>query len=126
MINLRDIRYVRLGTADLEGASHYATRILGLEPARGDSRARYFRGDAREHTLAFFAGDPSDHTVAFEVDRTAELDAAGAALDALDFPVHWGSAEDCEQRRVAALLRTDGVPRPATDARPLDRIGPPR
>ena len=28
--------------------------------------------------------------------------------------------------RVAALLRTDGVLRPATDARPLDRIGPPR
>ena len=33
MIELRDISYVRLGTRDLDGATRYATDILGLEVA---------------------------------------------------------------------------------------------
>ena len=54
LINLADIRYVRLGTRDLEAASRYATSILGLEAAGSEDGVRYFRSDARDHTLAYF------------------------------------------------------------------------
>ena len=40
MINLREIRYVRLGTADLEGAVTYANRILGLPVVRREEIGR--------------------------------------------------------------------------------------
>jgi len=36
MISLKDIRYVRLGTANLDDAVRYATQILGLELVRRD------------------------------------------------------------------------------------------
>ena len=78
MIELRDISYVRLGTRDLEGATRYATDILGLEVAERSGRAVYFRSDARAHTLCYFEGDPTDHVAAFEIATRAELDAAAA------------------------------------------------
>ena len=31
MIKLQDVSYVRLGTADLDGATKFATEFLGLE-----------------------------------------------------------------------------------------------
>jgi len=34
MINLHEIRYVRLGTRNLDAAAEYATRILGLQQVR--------------------------------------------------------------------------------------------
>ena len=100
MINLHDIRYVRLGTGDLDGAARYATRILGLEPAGRDASAAYFRGDGRDHTLCFFKGDPSDHTAAFEVGDAGELDRAAAQLEQLQYAVRRGRRAECEQRRV--------------------------
>ena len=39
MIHLHDIRYVRLGTRDLAGATRYATEVLGLEVARKSAGA---------------------------------------------------------------------------------------
>jgi 2,3-dihydroxy-p-cumate/2,3-dihydroxybenzoate 3,4-dioxygenase len=104
MINLRDIRYIRLGTQDLDGCAAYATRILGLEAVGRDGDALYFRGDSRDHTIVYFKGDAHDHTAAFEVDDKAELDAAGAALDALGHAVTWGTPDGCAQRRVAAYI----------------------
>ena len=104
MINLREIRYVRLGTADLEGAITYANRILGLPLVRREGKAVYFRSDYRDHTLVYFEGDSKDHTAAFEVDSHTELDAACAQLDALKVRVHAGSAVECEQRHVDAFF----------------------
>ena len=57
MILLRDIRYVRLGTRDLDAAARFARDILGLEPAGCDTGARYFRSDNRDHTLVFLKGE---------------------------------------------------------------------
>lgn len=71
MIHLRDIRYVRLGTRDLDACARFARDILGLEPAGADSNARYFRSDSRDHTLVYFKGDPHDHATAFELDASA-------------------------------------------------------
>ena len=103
MINLREIRYVRLGTADLEGAITYANRILGLPVVRREGKSVYFRSDYRDHTLVYYEGDPRDHTAAFEVDDHAALDAACAQLEAMKVRARVGNAGECEQRHVSAF-----------------------
>jgi len=105
MIDLVDIRYVRLGTRDIEAASRYATAVLGLQSAGSEDGTRCFRSHGRDHTLAYFEGDPSAHTVGFDVDDPAALDAAAAEIDGCDLPVAWGTGEECETRRVDRLLR---------------------
>ncbi len=104
MIELRDITYVRLGTRDLDGATRYATDILGLEIAERSGRAVYFRSDAREHTLCYFEGDPTDQVVAFEVAGRAELDAAAAELERLGHAVHAGTRAEAELRKVRDFI----------------------
>lgn len=105
MINLHDIRYVRLGTQDLASAEKYATTILGLQVAAREAKAVYFRSDSRDHTLCYFEGDPRDHTTAFEVADSAAFDAAAATLESRRFEVHLGSARECEERRVRGFLK---------------------
>lgn len=104
MIDLRDIRYVRLGTRDLAAAHRFAREIVGLEFAREESGARYFRSDERDHTLVYFDGDPGDHTVAFGMRSAAELDAAASLLSNAGVAVRAGDAAECEQRRVQAFI----------------------
>jgi 2,3-dihydroxy-p-cumate/2,3-dihydroxybenzoate 3,4-dioxygenase len=104
MIDLWDIRYVRLGTRDLDSATRYARSVVGLELGREEAGARYFRSDGRDHTLVYFEGDPSDHTVGFELRDQAALESAAVQLDAAQVVVRTGSAEECEQRRVKAFI----------------------
>lgn len=104
MIDLWDIRYVRLGTRDLDSATRYARSVVGLELGREEAGARYFRSDGRDHTLVYFEGDPSDHTVGFELRDQAALESAAVQLDAAQVVVQIGSAEECEQRRVKAFI----------------------
>ena len=104
MIDLLDIRYVRLGTRDLDAADRFAREVVGLELAREEAGARYYRSDDRDHTLAYFEGDPRDHTAGFELRSAAELDAAAAALSDRGSDVRRGSADACEQRRVHDLI----------------------
>jgi 2,3-dihydroxy-p-cumate/2,3-dihydroxybenzoate 3,4-dioxygenase len=104
MINLWDIRYVRLGTRDLTSASRYARQVVGLESMRQAGGAEYFRSDGRDHTLVYFEGDPADHTVGFELRNAAELEAAATLLDRSDVKVRAGTAEECEQRRVKSFI----------------------
>jgi len=107
VINLHDIRYVRLGTRDLATAARYATSILGLEEARRTEPAVYFRSDSRDHTLVYFDGDPSDHTTAFDVTDAAALDAAAAEIDAQHLRVRHGTHAECEERRVERFIHFD-------------------
>ena len=109
MIHLLDIRYVRLGTRDMTGASRYAERILGLrEGARAGNEKTaaqvYFRSDDRDHTLVYFDGDPTDQTIGFELRSIAELEAAARELETQQHAVHIGTALECEQRRVRAFI----------------------
>lgn len=104
MIDLLDIRYVRLGTRDLEGADRFARQVVGLEAARAEAGARYYRSDARDHTLVYFDGDPTDHTVGFELRDDAALDAAASALSDAGIAARAGTAAQCEQRRVRAYV----------------------
>jgi 2,3-dihydroxy-p-cumate/2,3-dihydroxybenzoate 3,4-dioxygenase len=92
MIDLLDIRYVRLGTRDLVGADRFAREVVGLEAARTGHGARYYRSDARDHTLVYIEGDPAEHVVGFEVRDAPALDAAAALLSDSGTPVARGSA----------------------------------
>jgi 2,3-dihydroxy-p-cumate/2,3-dihydroxybenzoate 3,4-dioxygenase len=104
MISLKDIRYVRLGTSNLDDAVRYATKVLGLELVRRDGGSAYMRSDNRDHTLVYTKGDARDHVVAFELGSLAELDAAGAELDNSGYIVKAATRGECEQRWVAAAI----------------------
>jgi 2,3-dihydroxy-p-cumate/2,3-dihydroxybenzoate 3,4-dioxygenase len=104
VIALHDIRYVRIGTRDVDHSVEFATRILGLELGAREKRAAYLRSDDRDHTLVYLDAPVDDHTVGFEVADRAALDAAAAELDAAGFAVHRGTANECEERRVAAFV----------------------
>jgi len=104
MIRLRDVSYVRLGTRDLEGASRYATDVLGLEVSERAGNAVYYKSDQREHTLCYVEGDPAEQVVAFEIDTAAELDAAGAELERLGHAVHRGTVSEAAQRKVRDFI----------------------
>ena len=104
MINLLDIRYVRLGTRDRAAADRFAREVVGLQPTRDEGGALYYRSDARDHTLVYFDGNPRDHTVGFELRTAAELEAAGATLSDAGLVVHAGTSDECEQRRVHSFI----------------------
>jgi len=104
MISLHDIRYIRLGTANLDEAVRYATRILGLELVRQDASGAYLRADGSDHTLAYSEGDPREHVLAFELRTSAELDSAAAELERAGRPVRAGTALACEQRCVQGFI----------------------
>lgn len=104
MIDLHDVRYVRLGTRNVEESTRYAQEVLGLELVRTEQGARYFRSDSRDHTLVYFEGDSNDHTTGFELADAAGIDAAAAVLDNAGYRVKAGSRAECEQRRVEGLV----------------------
>jgi len=104
MIKLADVSYVRLGTRDLEGATHFATEYLGLDVAERAKGATYFKSDEREHTLCYVEGDPTDQVVGFEVEQQGDLDAAAAQLEALGHAVARGSQADAALRKVRDFI----------------------
>lgn len=103
MVELWDIRYVRLGTRHLDEATRYAREVLGLELGAKEGSAHYLRSDDRDHTLVYFEGDPADHAVGFELRDSAALEVAAAHLEGVQVKVTAGSVQDCEQRRVKAM-----------------------
>ena len=107
MIDLRNIRYVRVGTPDLGEATNFATKILGLEPAGRERGMAYFRSDERDHTICYFEGDPARHVTAFEVAESADLQAIAAEIERGGFPVHHGTADERDVRRVLDFIAFD-------------------
>ncbi|MEX1056448.1 MAG: oxidoreductase, partial [Natronospirillum sp.] len=105
MINLHDIRYVRLGTQNLDQAVRYAIDILGLQEIRRRGNAVYFRSDSRDHTLVYFDGAVDDHTTGFELKTYAELVAAKELLSDAGRPVRWGTDAECDDRFVRAFVQ---------------------
>jgi 2,3-dihydroxy-p-cumate/2,3-dihydroxybenzoate 3,4-dioxygenase len=105
MIDLLDIRYVRLGTRDLAGADRFARDVVGLEFVREEQGARYYRSDDRDHTLVYFQGDPADHAAGFELRDASALQAAAAELSNADIAVDAGSPDECEMRQVRDFIR---------------------
>src|SRR5271170_2407396 len=104
MIDLRRIRYVRIGTPDLGEATNFATKILGLEAAGRERGIAYFKSDDRDHTIAYVEGDPTQHATAFEVSESADLGAIAAELERAGHPVHAGTPAESEARRVLDFI----------------------
>jgi len=104
MIELQGVTYVRLGTRDIEGATRFATDVLGLEIAEVGKNAIYFKSDQREQTLCYVEGDPHDQAVAFEVSSRAELSAAASELERLGHSVHAGTPSEAEARKVREFI----------------------
>ncbi|MEI7805119.1 MAG: VOC family protein [Hyphomicrobiales bacterium] len=104
MIKLQDVSYVRLGTRDLEGATHFATDYLGLEVSERAKGAVYFKSDEREHTLCYFEGDPADQAAAFEIAERDDLVQAAAQLEKLGHEVTLGTPEQSELRKVRDFI----------------------
>src|SRR6266704_1379736 len=111
MVDLHDIRYLRIGTPDLESAVEFATKIVGLQLAGREGKAAYFRsdkaavrGDTRDHSLVYFEGEANDHAVGFDLVNPDDLDAVAAELEKAGHPVHHGTRDECEQRRVKAFV----------------------
>ena len=100
MIRLVDIRYVRMGTGDLDAAVRYAREIVGLELVRRDGGAAYLRGDDRDHNICYFEGAPDDHTLGFELHPGDSLEEAAGALEAAGVPVERGAPDGAAARRV--------------------------
>src|SRR5437879_13497315 len=103
MVELHDIRYLRIGTPDLESAVEFATGIVGLQLVGREGKAAYFRsdkvsvrGDTRDHTLVYFEGDPSDHVVGFDLGNRDDFDKAGAEIEEAGQPVQCGTQGECE------------------------------
>lgn len=111
MINLYDIRYVRLGTPKLDDAIEFATKIVGLQLVAREGKAAYFRcdrapvrGDTRDHTLVYFEGDPNDNATGFDLRNPDDFDAVAAELEKAGHPVRIGTKDEAEQRRVKQFL----------------------
>lgn len=104
MIEIVDIRYCRLGTADIDGAVAFATSMIGLEEVARENGAVYLRGDDRDHNLLFFEGDPSDHVFGLEVADFDALDAAVRTLEDAGVTVRRGTEEEAAARRVMAFV----------------------
>src|SRR5947209_18998023 len=111
MIDLHDIRYLRIGTPDLEAAIEFATRIVGLQLAGREGKAAYFRsdkasvrGDTRDHTLGYFEGDPADHVIAFDLKNRDDFDKAGAEIENAGHAVRHGTPEECGLPRAQRSL----------------------
>ena len=107
MIDLQRVCYVRLGTRDLEGATRFATDVLGLEVGEVAKNAIYFKSDEREHTLCYLEGDPRDQAVAFEVGSRAALAAAAGELERLGHAVNAGTPGEAEARKVREFIAFD-------------------
>lgn len=111
MINLHDIRYVRLGTPKLDEAIEFATKIVGLQLVAREGKAAYFRsdrapirGDTRDHTLVYFEGDPGDNATGFDLRNPDDFDAVASELEKAGHPVRIGTKDEAEQRRVKQFL----------------------
>lgn len=104
MIQLQSVSYVRLGTADLEGATNFATSCLGLEVSFQTGKSAYFKSDQREHTLCYFEGSPADQTVAFEVGKRSDLEDAAAELERIGHDVQIGTKQEADIRQVHSFI----------------------
>lgn len=104
MIDLHDIRYVRLHTPDLDAADRFAREIVGLQFVRVENGARYYRSDGRDHTLVYEAGDPAGQAVGFEVADADALERAAAELSDAGVAVQAGAPAECEARRVRGFV----------------------
>lgn len=102
MQSLDDIRYVRLGSSDLDASVRFATEILGLELVRRDTKRAYLRaGDGQDHHVTYTRGDIRQEALAFEA---RDLDAIAGALEKAGHRLRAGTPSECDERHVKAMV----------------------
>lgn len=104
MAELHDIRYVRIGSEDLDTSVRFATEILGLELMERDSESAYLRGDDRDHNICYTRGRESGQVTGWEVASMEALDRAAAEFETAKLQVRAGTAEERDRRRVRGLV----------------------
>lgn len=99
---LDDIRYVRLGSSDLDASVTFATEILGLQLVRRSPTRAYLRAsDGQDHHVCYVAGDLRDEALAFQAH---DVDALAGALEATGHRVRRGTQGECDERHVTAMI----------------------
>lgn len=104
MIEIEQLRYVRLGTRNLPAAIDFAQRILGLQLITKTDDQATFRSDFRDHTLVYEVGDPLRQSIGLEVRSQAALEHAVATLAADGIPATAADASALARRKVRAMV----------------------
>ena len=104
MIAIEQLRYVRLGTADLAAATDFAQRILGLELVEASDDQATFRSDFRDHTLAFVGDAARAQCLGLEVRDPQTLERAADVLATQGYDITPGSPAAAAKRKVKSFL----------------------
>lgn len=104
MIEIIDLAYARLGTADLKSAIEFATDLVGLQIARQEDNRAYLRGDDRDHDICYIEGCPDEHVLAFVLEDNEALEAAWNELSEAGVAVTRGTEDECAERRVMQFI----------------------
>lgn len=105
MIELKDIAYVRSGTADITTAVEFATNIVGLELVKHEDGVAYLRGDQRHHCLAFVEGRSGVLSSGFTLADLDALENAETELERAGLIVKRGSKEGALSRHVHDFIQ---------------------
>ncbi len=118
---IEQLRYVRLGTPDLDAATDFATRVLGLQAVRRDEDQAWFRSDSRDHTLCYVRGVPTENAVGIELRDADALGRAEQELHVAGLHVTRGDTETNAARRVLDHVSVEPEPGLCVDlvVRPL-------
>ena len=103
MIEIEQLRHVRLGTRNLPAAIDFAQRILGLQLIEKSDEQATFRSDFRDHTLVYEAGDPAQQSIGLELRTQAALERAVAALAAHGIAATAADASALRRRKARAM-----------------------
>ena len=103
MIEIEQLRYVRLGTRDLPAAVDFAQRILGQQLIEKTDTQAAFRSDFRDPTLVYEVGDPSRQAIGLEVRSPDVLERAVAALAAQGIAATPGDAVTLARRKARQM-----------------------
>jgi len=103
VIEVEQLRYVRLGTRNLPAAIDFAQHILGLQLVEKTDEQATFRSDFRDHTLVYEAGDPAQQSIGLELRGQAALEAAVATLAAHGITATAADAPALRRRKARAM-----------------------
>ena len=104
MIEIEQLRYVRLGTRNLPAAIDFAQRILGLQLIEKSDDQASFRSDLCDHTLVYEAGDPARQSIGLELRTHAALERAVATLAANGIAASSADAAALARRKARAMV----------------------
>ncbi|MEL1263020.1 hypothetical protein [Pseudoxanthomonas putridarboris] len=81
-ITIEQLRYVALGTRDLEAAGRFAADELGLRAVQDSADEIAFRSDERQYSVVYARDDARRQAIGLEVRDEAALQSAADALQA--------------------------------------------